>query len=70
MSDGYDSWWRVGVAEVSESETVQKCYEEAKEIILKHENILHKCAELLLQKEKITREEFEGLFEEKSENLF
>ena len=28
MSDGYDSWWRVGVAEVSTSETVQKAYEE------------------------------------------
>ncbi|MBE6773456.1 MAG: 3D-(3,5/4)-trihydroxycyclohexane-1,2-dione acylhydrolase (decyclizing) [Ruminococcaceae bacterium] len=30
MTDGYDSWWRVGVAEVSESETVQACYEEMK----------------------------------------
>ncbi len=28
MTDGYDSWWRVGVAEVSTSERVQKCYEE------------------------------------------
>lgn len=28
MTDGYDSWWRVGVAEVSTSETVQKCYED------------------------------------------
>ncbi len=35
MTDGYDSWWRVGVAEVSESETVQKCYEEMKENIEK-----------------------------------
>ena len=35
MSDGYDSWWRVGVAEVSESETVQKAYEEMKENIAK-----------------------------------
>ena len=30
MSDGYDSWWRVGVAEVSTSETVQKAYESMK----------------------------------------
>ncbi|MBR6314977.1 MAG: 3D-(3,5/4)-trihydroxycyclohexane-1,2-dione acylhydrolase (decyclizing) [Clostridia bacterium] len=30
MSDGYDSWWRVGVAEVSTSETVQKAYEDMK----------------------------------------
>ena len=28
MSDGYESWWRVGVAEVSESPTVQAAYEE------------------------------------------
>lgn len=28
MTDGYDSWWRVGVAEVSTSERVQKCYED------------------------------------------
>ena len=41
---------------------VGKCYEEAKAIILEHENILHACAELLLQKERITREEFEGLW--------
>lgn len=43
---------------------VRKCYEDAKAIIMKHENILHKCAELLLQKERITREEFEGLWNE------
>lgn len=30
MTDGYDSWWRVGVAEVSESERVQACYEDMK----------------------------------------
>ncbi|MDO4380221.1 MAG: 3D-(3,5/4)-trihydroxycyclohexane-1,2-dione acylhydrolase (decyclizing) [Clostridia bacterium] len=35
MSDGYDSWWRVGVAEVSESKTVQKAYEDMKENIAK-----------------------------------
>lgn len=28
MSDGYDAWWRVGVAEVSTSETVKKAYED------------------------------------------
>lgn len=41
---------------------IDDCYAKAKEIILKHENILHTCAELLLQKEKISREEFEELF--------
>lgn len=30
MSEGYDSWWRVGVAEVSTSKTVQDCYEDMK----------------------------------------
>ncbi|MEC1451510.1 3D-(3,5/4)-trihydroxycyclohexane-1,2-dione hydrolase [Bacillus licheniformis] len=34
MTDGYDSWWHVGVAEVSEQESVQKSYE-AKEKMLK-----------------------------------
>ncbi|WP_197407061.1 3D-(3,5/4)-trihydroxycyclohexane-1,2-dione acylhydrolase (decyclizing) [Bacillus paralicheniformis] len=34
MTDGYDSWWHVGVAEVSEQESVQKAYE-AKEKMLK-----------------------------------
>ncbi len=35
MSDGYDSWWRVGVAEVSTSKTVQRAYEDMKENIAK-----------------------------------
>ncbi len=35
MTDGYDSWWRVGVAEVSESERVQSCYEDMAENIKK-----------------------------------
>lgn len=35
MSDGYDSWWRVGVAEVSTSKTVQACYEDMKNNIEK-----------------------------------
>ena len=41
---------------------IDDCYAKAKAIILEHENVLHKAAELLLAKEKITREEFEGLF--------
>ena len=35
MTDGYDSWWRVGVAEVSESEKVHECYEDMKANIAK-----------------------------------
>ena len=41
---------------------IDDCYSKAKEIILENEKILHSCAELLLQKERITRQEFEGLF--------
>ena len=41
---------------------IDDCYTKAKDIIMQHENVLHSCAKLLLEKEKITREEFEGLF--------
>ena len=43
---------------------VDECYAKAKEIILEHENILHKCCDLLLEKEKIGQEEFESLFDQ------
>lgn len=42
---------------------IDDCYQKAKDIILKNENVLHKCAELLLEKEKINRAEFEALFD-------
>lgn len=42
---------------------IDECYRKAKEIIKEHEDVLHKCAELLLQKEKINRAEFEALFD-------
>ncbi len=41
---------------------IDECYEKAKNMIQSHEYVLHRCAELLLEKEKITGEEFEGLF--------
>ena len=44
---------------------IDECYLKAKKIIKEYDGVLHACAELLLQKEKITREEFEALFEEK-----
>lgn len=44
---------------------IDECYLKAKEIIKEYDDVLHACAQLLLQKEKITREEFEALFEEK-----
>ena len=44
---------------------VYDCYAKAKAIILEHRGVLDAAAELLLEKEKITREEFEALFEVK-----
>lgn len=41
---------------------IDECYQKAKEIIMEHEDVLHKCAELLLEKERINRAEFESLF--------
>ena len=42
---------------------IDKCYAKAKAIILEQEKVLHGCARLLLEKEKIGREEFEALFQ-------
>ena len=41
---------------------IGECHDQAKKIILEHEDILHKCAKLLLEKEKVYRDEFEALF--------
>ena len=41
---------------------IDDAYEKAKNMILEHRGVLDACAELLLQKEKITRDEFEALF--------
>lgn len=45
---------------------VDECYAKARQMIREHEDELHRCAELLLEKEKINRDEFEALFEEKT----
>ena len=42
---------------------IDECYLKAKEIITEHRDVLDACARLLVQKEKITREEFEALFQ-------
>ncbi len=42
---------------------IDECYEKSRSILSEHEKILHKCADLLLEKEKISRDEFEALFE-------
>ena len=41
---------------------ISECHDQAKKIILGHEDVLHKCASLLLEKEKVHRDEFEALF--------
>ncbi|MDE6129002.1 MAG: ATP-dependent zinc metalloprotease FtsH, partial [Lachnospiraceae bacterium] len=41
---------------------IDDCYARAKNIIMEHEGVLHKAAALLLEREKITRTEFEALF--------
>ena len=44
---------------------IDECYEKARAIIKEHHDVLDACAQLLLEKEKITRSEFEALFENK-----
>ena len=54
------------VASIIDSEVkriIDECYAKAKQILVENDKVLHDCAELLLQKEKITREEFEALFD-------
>ena len=46
---------------------IDECYAKARRIIQDHHDVLDKCAKLLLEKEKITRSEFEALFDEDSE---
>lgn len=41
---------------------IDRCYEDAKTIIMAHEDVLHASAKLLMEKEKITGEEFDALF--------
>ncbi|MBO6283594.1 MAG: ATP-dependent zinc metalloprotease FtsH [Pseudobutyrivibrio sp.] len=42
---------------------IDECYEKAVKILKENEQILHKCANLLIENERIGREEFENLFE-------
>ena len=59
-----------GVATVIDQEVkriIDECYKKAKDIIHEYDHVLHACADLLLEKEKISREEFEALFEVKEE---
>ncbi len=54
-----------GVASTIDQEVkriIDECYNRAKSVIRQYDGVLHACAELLLEKEKISREEFEALF--------
>lgn len=48
---------------------IDDCYAKAMALISGNMEILHSCAKLLIEKEKITREEFEGLFAEKPNEM-
>ncbi len=46
---------------------IDRCHADARKIISQHMDVLHKCAALLLEKEKIQRDEFEALFTSENE---
>lgn len=48
---------------------IEECHAQAREIISSHIGVLHNCANLLLEKEKVHREEFESLFTMENQNL-
>lgn len=45
---------------------IDECYTEAKRILVDHRDVLESCANLLIEKERITREEFEALFDHRN----
>lgn len=47
---------------------IRECYDKAKDILEEYMDVLHRSAQLLIEKERITRAEFEALFENTSEN--
>ena len=49
---------------------IDECYAKSKALILENSDVLHKSAQLLLKKEKISRAEFEALFEKQPEDFF
>ncbi len=55
-----------GVIDKEVKRIVDECYEEARAMIMAHMDVLHKCAALLLEKERINRAEFEALFDEEA----
>ena len=62
--------WRTQEVAAKIDEEVRKlideCYAQAKTMLLENKDVLHRCAELLIEKERIGRDEFEGLFGEQA----
>lgn len=68
---GHSKPYGEGVAAVIDQEVkriVDGCHQEARRIITEHMEELHACADMLIEKEKITREEFEAIFPEGTED--
>nr|WP_308742470.1 ATP-dependent zinc metalloprotease FtsH [uncultured Anaerocolumna sp.] len=68
---GHTRSYSENVARVIDDEVkniIDHCYNEAKRILTEHNDILHECAKLLIEKERINREEFEGLFSKEDSN--
>ena len=62
---GHSSSFSEEVASIIDKEVknlVDDCYTDAKRILTENMDVLHSCANLLLEKERISREEFEALF--------
>ena len=62
MSRGYGEKV-AGTIDEEVKRIIDECYAKGRAIIKEHHNVLDACAQLLLEKEKITRSEFEALFE-------
>lgn len=62
---GHTKSYGENVAAVIDSEVkriIDECYEKAKSMIQEYEYVLHRCTEVLLEKEKVGQEEFEQMF--------
>ena len=62
---GHTKNYGENVASVIDSEVkriIDECYDKARTMILEHVDVLHKCTELLMEREKIGQEEFAQLF--------
>ncbi len=51
-----------GTIDIEVKTIIDECYDKAKTIIQEHMDVLHKCAEYLIENEKMGREQFEALF--------